>query len=79
MINPLLQSSLKMWHALRTTPKPHLFAEVIPALSTYPTLPAGDSDLQCHSVTDLEAIDLLTDSNYHARGFVAKRQRCAGT
>ncbi len=55
MIYPLLQGSLKVRHALRTTPEPHLLAQVIPAVPADAAVAAGDAYFQRHSVSYLEA------------------------
>ena len=58
MIDPLLQCPLEMRHALRTTSKPHLLAEVVPPFSADSTLAAGDPYLECYAVAECKAIDV---------------------
>lgn len=62
-----------MRHALRTTPKPHLLAEVIPPFSADCALAAGNADFESHTVADFEAIDGWADVHYDAGRFMAER------
>jgi hypothetical protein len=78
VVDPLLESSLEVRDAFRTTPEPHLFAQIVTTFSADSTLAAGDADLEGYSIANLEAIDLRTNANHDTRGFVAKRQGRAG-
>lgn len=79
MIYPILKGTLEMWYTLRTTPEPHLLAKIISPLSANGTLTTRDADFESHSVTDLEAIDLCSDTHHHTRRFMTKRERCTST
>jgi hypothetical protein len=79
MVNPFLKSPLKMWYTLRTTPKPHLLAEVIPSFPAYAALTTWYAYLERHSVTNTEAIDLGSDRHDNTRRFMTKGQRRACT
>lgn len=72
MVNPLLQGTLKMRHTLRTTPKPHFLAEIVPSLPTNRALSTWNSHFESHTVTDLEAIHLRPNTDDHTRGFVTQ-------
>ena len=72
VIDPLLQSSLEMRHALRTTPESHLLAEVIPPFPAYCALSAWDSDLESNAVADAEAIDSGANAYDDTRRFMAE-------
>jgi hypothetical protein len=62
---------LIMWETLRAAPEAKFLAKVIPPLAANSTLPTGDTDLESHSVADLETSHLRSDSNHFAGGFVA--------
>jgi hypothetical protein len=67
MVDPFLQSSLKMWYALRATPEPHPLAEVVPPFAADATLATWYSYLERHSVTNTETVDPGPDCDHHAR------------
>jgi hypothetical protein len=79
MVNPFLQSSLEVRYALCTTPKSHLFAEIVPPFPAYATLATWYPYLKGDAVANSEVIDLWADGNHYAGGFMAKGQRCART
>jgi hypothetical protein len=61
-----------MWYTLRTTPKPHLLAEVISPFSADGALPTGNAHFECDAVADVEAIDLRANAYYDTGRFMAK-------
>jgi hypothetical protein len=79
MVDPLLQSTLEMRHALRTTSKSHLLAEIIPSFPADCALTARNADFESDTVADVEAIDGWADSYDDTGRFMAKGQWCAST
>lgn len=79
MVDSFLKSPLKMRHALRTTSKPHLLAEVVPPPPADTALATWYPYFERHSITNIEASDIWPDGHYHTRRLMAKGQRCACT
>jgi hypothetical protein len=73
MVNAILKGSLCMWKGLRTTPKLHLLADIIPAFLTSVTMFTRLPDLERNFVSNFEAFDIGTNADYYARRFVAQR------
>lgn len=78
MVDPFLQSPLKVWDALCTTPKSHLLAEIIPSFPANATLTARNADLKGNPIANRKAINLRPNANYHTGGLMPKGQRSAG-
>lgn len=67
MIYPLLQRPLEMRYAFGTTPKSHLFAQVVAAFSANAAFSAGNADFESDSVTNSEIGDLGANGNNFSR------------
>jgi hypothetical protein len=67
-----------MRYTLCTTPKPHLFAEVVPPSPANRALAAGNAHFERNAVTECEAIDVWTNAYYHAGRLMTKGQWRAG-
>jgi hypothetical protein len=65
VVYPLLKGPLEMGEGLGAAPEPHLLTEVVPALPTYATLSAWDTDFQCHSITNGEAVHLGANGDHY--------------
>lgn len=75
MIYPLLKSALEMRNALRTAPKSHPFAQVVPAFPTDSTLTAGNTNFKSYPVPNGEAAYLGANRNDGTRRLMAQRKR----
>ena len=60
-----------MRHALRTTPKPHLLAKVIPSFPADRALSTGNSYFEGDTVADTEVVDMGSDGHDDTGGFMA--------
>lgn len=58
VVDPVLQCALGMREALRTTPEPHAFADVIPPFFAPLTCLARLADFECHLVSNAEVLDV---------------------
>ncbi len=72
MVDSLLESSLEMRHAFRTTPESHFLAQIISSFSANGALAARNADFKRNSVADREAIDLWTNAHNYTGRFMAK-------
>jgi hypothetical protein len=79
VIYPLLQSTLKVWNALRAASEAHFLAEIVSTFSAHATLTAWDANLESYPIANCEASNHRTDSHDDAGGLVAQRQRGAST
>ena len=78
VIDALLEGSLEVRHGLCATPKPHARAEVVSPALAGPTVVAGDADLQCDALANLEARHGLANRHDDPGRLVAQRQRLDG-
>ena len=74
VVDSLLKGALKVRNALGTTPKSHLFAEIVAPFPADGTLTAWNADFEGNPVTNGEASDLRPDSHDYTGGFMSKGQ-----
>ena len=79
VVNPLLESPLKVRNALRTTSELHLFAKIVSAFSADPALATGNADFQGHFVPNCKSIDLRANAYNYPGRFMSKGQRRTST
>jgi hypothetical protein len=75
VINSFLKSSLEMGNALCATPEFHLLAKIISSFPTDSTLATRNSDFECHTISNLKAMNLRPNSYYDTRRFMSKGER----
>lgn len=65
VVYSLLKGPLEMREGLGAASEPHLLTKIVPALSTYATLSAWDTDFQCHPIANGEAAHLGANGDYY--------------
>ena len=74
VIDPVLQRTLRMREALRTTPKSHGLANVVSPLLAPLALLARLTDFKRDFVTNIEVLDLGANTNNDTGRLVAERE-----
>jgi hypothetical protein len=75
VVDAFLEGSLEVRHRLGTTAEPHPRAKVISTSLTRPTIVTRHTNLQCHTVANLEAGYGFSDGNDDTCRLVPQRQR----